>query len=401
MKKKLIAVLCLIFSLHCCLGACGTGKGESDVLMESSFSDKSSILEDSFSDAEEEDLGTIAITSGTGEVFPYVKKAKEYLQAEEGRNVAHYVGSYDNPAKGIELAWMCDAKNVESYTLCYGVKGCAEIEKTQLDVGKLKNYNLYNLYKGTEYEWSVTANLSNGKSISANANFKTTELGPRVMQIDGIYNTRDLGGYATSFGKTTKQGLIYRGGALTPYMEGGVVVYPSELTEEGKIYMSKTLGIKSDLDLRGAGAEAGNLEVSPIPGAELYYVRIGGYGAAFEMTKEFRTVFLLLSDRASYPMYIHCTGGADRTGTVSFLLNALLGVSEEDLVRDYEFTTFSRYGQRNTQEGEFAGYFQDFIKKLKTYEGETLAQKTEAYALSIGVTQEEIDSIREIFLGEN
>ena len=38
--------------------------------------------------------------------------------------------------------------------------------------------------------------------------------------------------------------------------------------------------------------------------------------------------------------------GADRTGTVAFLINGLLGVSFADLTKDFEMTSFSRYGAR-------------------------------------------------------
>jgi len=126
----------------------------------------------------------------------------------------------------------------------------------------------------------------------------------------------------------------------------------------------------------------------------------GGYGGAFDLKENFRKVFSLMADKSNYPMYFHCTGGADRTGTVAFLVNALLGVSEVDLIHDYEFTTFSIYGQRNTQQGEYSGYFQDFITRLKSFDGDTLAEKTENYMLSIGVTETEIYNIRAIMLGE-
>ena len=387
MKKKLLALCCLLLTFSCA-AACG-GKSNTDVSNNGTVSEEGT-----------EELGAITITSGKGEVFPYIDKAKEYLQAGAGANVADYAISNDNQAQGINLTWTCDAENVESYTLRYGVKGAPELEKTEINVGKAKRYKLYNLYKGTEYEWTVTANLSNGKKISASESFTTTSLGPRVMDIDGIYNTRDLGGYQTSSGKITKQGLLYRGGALTPYISNGRVIYPSELTEEGKIYMSETLGIKTDLDLRGWGAESGNLQESPIPNAELVYIMTGGYGGAFDLKENFRKVFSLMADKSNYPMYFHCTGGADRTGTVAFLVNALLGVSEVDLIHDYEFTTFSIYGQRNTQQGEYSGYFQDFITRLKSFDGDTLAEKTENYMLSIGVTETEIYNIRAIMLGE-
>ena len=84
-----------------------------------------------------------------------------------------------------------------------------------------------------------------------------------------------------------------------------------------------------------------------------------------------------------------------------FLVNALLGVPEELLIQDFEFTSFSKWGIRShLEEGEegYGAAFRQFLAKLKTYEGETLAEKTENYMLTIGVTQTEIESIRAIML---
>ena len=104
--------------------------------------------------------------------------------------------------------------------------------------------------------------------------------------------------------------------------------------------------------------------------------------------------------KENYPIYMHCTGGADRTGTASFLLNALLGVSELECVQDYELTTFSIYNARNTKRGPYAKYYQDFREKLDTYTGDTLQEKVETYLLEIGLTQTEIDNIQAIMCGE-
>ena len=54
----------------------------------------------------------------------------------------------------------------------------------------------------------------------------------------------------------------------------------------------------------------------------------------------------LLADENNYPIYFHCSAGADRTGTFAYLVNGLLGVPYEDLVKDFEITSFSTYGNR-------------------------------------------------------
>ena len=45
-------------------------------------------------------------------------------------------------------------------------------------------------------------------------------------------------------------------------------------------------------------------------------------------------------------IYFHCTHGADRTGTIAYLIEALLGVDESDRITDYELTTLAGQSDR-------------------------------------------------------
>ncbi len=406
MKKTICLLLASL--LACSFSACSfdfggnndsvSNSGDTSVKTESS-SDRasagdSSVAADSSSSSEEVEEKELKLTvkSGTGEIYPYIESMKAYLTSE-GADVANFARGDANQEKGVKLQWECSKKGVESYLLEYGVK--SESERTSVTLGgEATSYELHNLLKATEYEWSVTVTMEDGATYSVTESFTTTDNGPRVLEIDGIRNTRDMGGYLTASGKRTKQGLIYRGGSLEP-----ADIFNTTLSDEGKEYMSVVLGIKTDLDLRGTNG----LTASSIPGATLIGVAIDGYASAFSNTykEAYRKVFSTMAKKENYPMYIHCTGGADRTGTVAFLFNALLGVSERDLIVDYETTTFSIYGTRSSQSGTYAEpYFKKFRAKLEEFDGETLSEKTENYMLSIGVTQEEIDSIRSIMFGE-
>ena len=374
MKKLIASLLSLTFVFACSCSPLDFLKGDKGATSNSES---------------EEDIVKLAILEGKGEVYPYGYEIKMYLEADAQANVAHYLFSTNNQASGIKLAWECDAENVTNYIVRYGMKNCAESEKIEITLdGKETEYELFNLYKGAQYDWSVTAVLENSTQVTQNERFTTTDLGPRVLQIDGVYNTRDVGGYTTEDGKKTKQGLMFRGGEL-----------PAALRASAQKCFSETLGIKTELDLRGDTEESGFRKESPISGANLVKIVTDGYMGAYRLTDNFRQVFSLMANEANYPMYVHCTGGADRTGTVFFLVNALLGVPELQLIKDYEFTSFSKYGERNSRAGTTYGdMFQDFLTKLKSYDGETLAKKTENYMLSIGVTQTEIDNIRKIML---
>lgn len=247
--------------------------------------------------------------------------------------------------------------------------------------------DIYNLKSDTDYYWRVTAVLSDGSAATSEIGSFVTADTPRLLYIDGLYNVRDIGGWEGLDGERIRQGLVYRGTQLD-----GLHNEPDfHLTEEGATALA-LLGIKTDLDMRGASNS-----VSPIEGATRKNFAPSSYGSAFgsgkyiygQMLKEF-------ADPDNYPMYVHCTYGADRTGTLFYILEALLGVSEEDLLREYELTGLV-FGSVS-REPILRPDLHKVLAGLNAYDGDTLADCAEAYCLDVGLTQEEIDTIREIFL---
>ncbi len=105
----------------------------------------------------------------------------------------------------------------------------------------------------------------------------------------------------------------------------------------------------------------------------------------------------------NYPMLFHCSVGRDRTGTIAFIINAICGVSVNDLRLDYEFSTFSTSG--NTE--NFASYktfiinFDTLINYFNSYSSGTLQENVVKWAKAyLGVTDEEINNIRELMLSD-
>ena len=327
--------------------------------------------------------------------YPYVQAAKKYLENTDCNVKDHFVFMKDS-CSPLVISWDCHIDTVTSFTVEYATDHDFNDAIRITTDADCRHIELYNLFKSTKYFVRITA-YSGGEPIGeADSHFSTASLGPRVMKINGIYNVRDIGGYVTNDGNVTLQGIIYRGGALTP-----ADVYDSNLTESGKRYMSEQMKIKTEIDLRSP-SEAGNLTESSIPGASLIYIPLGGYVDAFSDSavgkQAYRKFFSTLANENNYPIYYHCTGGADRTGTVSFLLGALLGVNEDTLIKDYEFTSFSVYHMRNVKEGDYASFFKNFRSILESFSGNTLPKKVENYLLSIGVTEAEIYNIRAIML---
>ena len=338
MKKFLILLLSLVFLFSCSAFAVGCKektKTPASTEEPGKTDDPSDPGEDPGDDDDPPVVEKLEITGPEDGVYGYTQKLRNYLTATgDDVKVSDYAteSGEDEAYDKIQIKWESNLENVEEYEIEFGLKDDFSDAEKQTMSATSRKLNVYNLYKDSTYNVRVTAVRKTGNK-SATATFKTTDIGPRVMKIGGLCNVRDLGGYKTERGKTTVQGKIFRGGQLS--QNANWSVYDNiVLNAAGKKYMSEVLGVKTDFDLRSQ-AENKGLTESPIPNARLEYYNVGGYLSAFTDAAGYKKVFSALADETRYPVYIHCTGGADRTGTVSFLINALLGVDEKTLIQDY------------------------------------------------------------------
>ena len=208
--------------------------------------------------------------------------------------------------------------------------------------GSAVKHDIYNLIPGREYWWKVT---STSGEVVGSGSFRT--LGrKRFLKVDKVCNVRDLGGIPTADGtQRIKYGILFRGGEMNGYHKDYDGVF-CRIETAGKRAMLQA-GIAVDLDMRTA-TEAESITSSPL-GKDIDYVRFETtnqyYYDKFWTTDEYIKALQWTIDelRQGKPVYFHCVFGADRTGTFAFIIESLLGVSENQIAIDYELTSFS-YG---------------------------------------------------------
>ena len=250
-----------------------------------------------------------------------------------------------------------------------------------------------NIIPNREYYWKVKVTDNDGGQKFSNVYTFTPTAFVRTMDIDGVKNMRDVGGLVTTDGKTIQYGIMYRSAHF------------DSITEKGKEQI-KRLGVKTDVDLRGESNTVSPLgeNVRRLNYNAPYYVDEAdgngiqsGLNGAESYVKEFVKEFKACADPDNYPIGFHCSLGRDRTGTLAAMLYAVSGVSRYDIVKEYELSWLSTAAANNAfiQIGAI-NKLCDFIESK---DGETFKDKACNFLLSIGVTQAELNSVRDILTG--
>lgn len=190
-----------------------------------------------------------------------------------------------------------------------------------------------------------------------------------MIAFDKIPNARELGGIRGAAGKTIRHGLIYRTAFLVNASDDDI----TRLSEE--------FGIRKVIDLRSE-FEVGKQPDRRVPGSEYAHIEIvtlnghlfKGMHDCFESASCFEEGMakFIMSPAAKMicdgfyvsfvddeecqdsihnffqevlategPLLFHCTQGKDRTGLCAAFLEHILGVSREDIMKDFLITNES------------------------------------------------------------
>lgn len=247
----------------------------------------------------------------------------------------------------------------------------------------------------------------------------------RNINIPGIQNFRDLGGYKSSTtGKNVRWGMLYRSAQIDSLNEAAC----REL---------KNMGVKTLIDLRSPEERSGyppiqegcfHVEHISIPTGNMESVLRGieqgkiksdtinrivermNRELAINYRNEYKKLFDILLDRNNYPAIIHCSSGKGRTGIASALVLAALGVNEDIIMQDYRLSNdyfnipkASQYAYSlptNSQEAITTIYTakEDFLNAAKEEIERTYSDIPTFLRKGLGLTDEDLKKLQGILL---
>ena len=193
-------------------------------------------------------------------------------------------------------------------------------------------------------------------------------------------NMRDIGGWACD-GGTVRYGLIYRAG---------------ELNAQDEDLLINQLGINTECDLTADGVPA-------FPGKMRFIGHTSYAMYSLANADAWRTNLRGIFDVVQYgdPVVFHCSMGADRTGTLACILEGILGVSQSDIDKDYELTSFYALRARN---GNYQGGTADWahlIAQIEALSGSTFRDKCVNFVIGLGFTADEVNAFRTAMIDGN
>ncbi len=200
---------------------------------------------------------------------------------------------------------------------------------------------------------------------------------PRIVELDGPGNFRDLGGVLTEDGATVRTGRVFRSDSL------------SYLSRQDVEHLRDDLGVRTVIDLRarhevedyGHGPLEAHVRQLHMPIVDqtrepALPSRKARKAAKFqtldqiyafmleEYASRFAAVLAVIADAEQQPVVFHCAAGKDRTGLVSALVLALCHVPDASIVTDFAFTEsrmptivarHTAYAEANETHAEVAG----------------------------------------------
>jgi protein-tyrosine phosphatase len=198
-------------------------------------------------------------------------------------------------------------------------------------------------------------------SVAVHGHGPAVVAGERLVRLVGLQNFRDLGGYRTSTGRSTRWGRLFRADSLhklaaadrdTLARLGLRVVADLRSDEERATHPNPLDSIQYEIvgRPRRDPSEEPARDLATLDGAQI--LRDIYVGSLVHSAHLFGALLASFAASDGLPAVFHCHAGKDRTGMVAALVLLALGVDREVVLDDYELTR--RYRTFENQQDSYA-----------------------------------------------
>jgi protein-tyrosine phosphatase len=181
----------------------------------------------------------------------------------------------------------------------------------------------------------------------------------RHVELDGAVNVRDIGGYRSSYGLEVLRDRLFRGDALSQLSDADIERLDRlrlrtviDFRSPGEILLSGSDRLPAGVELASMPVSGGDLgsvyeliasgdherqrrDLGGGRAAEFMVEMNRGFVADARQRETFGVALRLVCVPDRQPLLYHCSGGKDRTGWMTAIVLAALGVPREVVLRDY------------------------------------------------------------------
>jgi protein-tyrosine phosphatase len=234
----------------------------------------------------------------------------------------------------------------------------------------------------------------------------------RRLELAGVFNLRDVGGYPAAGGRTVRWRTLLRSDALHRIEPAGAAVL-------GRLELRTILDLRTHMETELAPSAldglpvcvrhicilTGDMQALPLELDAIYRFMIDECGQAIADAVK------VLAAASAVPALVHCSAGKDRTGIVVALVLAVLGVPDEVIAADYALSASYLDAGQTPAIGQLqasTGLGTDLTKPLLSSPPELIlevlarvrqgAGSVNAYLLDRGLSQADLARLRATLL---
>jgi len=171
----------------------------------------------------------------------------------------------------------------------------------------------------------------------------------RHIRFESVLNFRDLGGYRTQRGQTVAWQRLFRSGELHYMTKRDMVKLKEEIKLRSVIDLRNSteleefgVGLLSEISVKYYNIPLITLSDRDRDRERVLFKEFSNQGEIYlyhianeEFGRRVVEALEIIADSDNHPLVFHCSAGKDRTGIFTAIVLGILGIADEDIIKDY------------------------------------------------------------------